>query len=260
MKEEVEINVALYGDGQPVLLIHGFLENAGMWQPLLPAFHGRQVVIPELPGHGQSEWADEATSMEYFADLLADILDAAEVDRADVIGHSMGGYAACALLERHPERVNSLCLYHSSSRADSPEKTALRNRAIEAVRENQRLYAGSMIRGLFSAQKRRMLESEIEKLIDDAAAMSPETIIGCLKAMRERKDRSDVVKNAEVRTAYLLGSEDERLPLVDMKKEVNAVDSAHHLFLDGIGHMSQWEAPQAAMAFFEEWLALNDLS
>lgn len=257
MDNETEINVELTGEGQAVLLVHGFLENAGMWQSLMPAFHGRQVIIPELPGHGHSQWVDEPVSMEYFADLLADILDAVEVERADIIGHSMGGYAACALLERHPDRVNSLCLYHSSARADSAEKRVLRDRAIEAVKENRRLYAGSMIRGLFSAQKRRMLESDIARLVDEAAAMSPETITGCLAAMRDRNDRSDIVKNAEIRTAYLLGTDDERLPEADMKKEVIATEAAHHLFLNGVGHMSQLEAPQAAIAFFEEWLSLN---
>ncbi len=250
---EPQINLDVVGDGEPVLLLHGFLENNSMWNNVLPYLEGFQCILPDLPGHGQSSPLD-AFTLEDLADLCADILDAVEIEQAHIIGHSMGGYIACALLERHPDRVKSILLFHSTATADSDEKKALRDRAITAVQSNQALYTRSMITGLFTPEFAQNNPQIIEHLIAQANAMEVEQIAQALDAMKKRPDRTPVLSNRLVSLAYILGKHDQRIPLNDVLQEVLHVKAEQHLIIDTAAHMGQFEAPNEVGEFMQKWI------
>jgi pimeloyl-ACP methyl ester carboxylesterase len=249
-----QINLDVIGEGEPVLLIHGFLENNTMWESLLPHLDSFQCIIPDLPGHGQSSAVD-AFSLETLADLCADILDAVDVRQAHVIGHSMGGYIGCALLERHPERVKSLLLFHSTATADSDEKKALRDRAIAAVEHNQARYNRSMITSLFVPEFASTHASTIEQLIAQANEMEVRSVVQALSAMKKRPDRTAVLSNRLVSLAYILGKHDQRIPLNDVLQEVIQVKAEQHLVIDSAAHMGQFESPIVVGEFMKNWIS-----
>lgn len=250
---EPEINLDLIGEGEPVLLMHGFLENNSMWNNLLPYLEAFQCIIPDLPGHGKSSPVD-AFSLDTLADLCADVLDAVDVKRAHVVGHSMGGYIACALLERHPERVKSLLLFHTTATADSDEKKALRDRAIAAVEHNKALYTRSMITGLFAPDFAAANPATIEQLIAQANAMEARSITQALDAMKKRPDRTAVLSNRLVSLAYIVGKHDQRIPLNDVLHEILQVNAEQHLIIDTAAHMGQFEAPAEVGEFMQKWI------
>ncbi len=94
------------GDGPPLLLVHGFGGSAWNFAELRPHLAGRQLIVPDLPGHGGSAPLPAAATLRGFADALVPLLDGP----TDVLGHSLGGVVALRLAERHPALVRRLVL------------------------------------------------------------------------------------------------------------------------------------------------------
>jgi len=101
------------GGGRPVLLIHGYCGNAYNWSDVFePLSRDFRVLAPDLPGFGKSACPAhlEKHIMPWYADLLAEFLDRLGVEKAVVVGNSMGGSIAAWLALRHPEKVDKLVL------------------------------------------------------------------------------------------------------------------------------------------------------
>ncbi len=99
------------GSGPPVVLLHGLgATNASMLPTLADLSHDHHVLAPDLPGFGESGKPLRTYGPAFYADWLHAFLDAAGVDRAVVVGNSMGGRIAIELALRHPSRVRALAL------------------------------------------------------------------------------------------------------------------------------------------------------
>ncbi|GAA1794086.1 alpha/beta hydrolase [Planosporangium flavigriseum] len=99
-------------DGAPVLLLHGFPQNSGMWDAVSPALHavGLRTIAPDQRGYSPGARPPEVSGYaqsECVADAVA-ILDALDVDRAHVVGHDWGAVVGWGLAARFPERVRTL--------------------------------------------------------------------------------------------------------------------------------------------------------
>jgi pimeloyl-ACP methyl ester carboxylesterase len=116
----LSIYYELHGEGPPLVLLHGGLLTIELgFGDVLPALAERhKVVAIELQGHGRTADVDRPLSLERFADDVAQVLTAVGVDRADVIGFSLGGLVTVELARRHPERVRRLVLASVNTRPD----------------------------------------------------------------------------------------------------------------------------------------------
>ncbi|MCC3777621.1 alpha/beta fold hydrolase [Streptomyces sp. UNOB3_S3] len=95
-------------EAPPLVLLHGLGEGAADWDGVAPAFvRDWRVYAPDLRGHGLSDWPG-AYSFELMRDDVLGFLDALDLERADVIGHSMGGIVAYLLAAAQPQRVARL--------------------------------------------------------------------------------------------------------------------------------------------------------
>jgi pimeloyl-ACP methyl ester carboxylesterase len=110
----IEAVCAEQGVGDPALFVHGWGGAAShwrkMWGQLVPRY---RCLAPDLPGWGLSEKPDVPYTIEWYADWLADLLEARGASPAMVAGHSMGATIALALAQRHPGRVARLALLNS---------------------------------------------------------------------------------------------------------------------------------------------------
>ncbi|HEV3000241.1 MAG TPA: alpha/beta fold hydrolase [Solirubrobacteraceae bacterium] len=107
-----EISTMQAGDGPPVVMLHGLGATKASFLPTVAALADRHRAIAiDLPGFGDSSKPLRAPyHAPWFARAVVDLLDSLELERADVIGNSMGGRVAIELGLRHPERVRRLAL------------------------------------------------------------------------------------------------------------------------------------------------------
>jgi len=97
--------------GVPVLLLHGFGGDLNTWMFNQPALWGdRRTLALELPGHGLSSKDVGSGDLAFFTEIIEAALMVLAVERAHVVGHSMGGALALALAVRRPERIAALSL------------------------------------------------------------------------------------------------------------------------------------------------------
>jgi 2-succinyl-6-hydroxy-2,4-cyclohexadiene-1-carboxylate synthase len=132
----IALEVAEEGDGPAVLLLHGFTGSAGTWAPLARSLAaGYATIAPSLPGHGRSDAPRDPARYDVAScvgDLLA-LLDARGIERAAVVGYSMGGRVALHLARAAPERVRALVLESASPGIADEAERAARRRSDEAL-------------------------------------------------------------------------------------------------------------------------------
>ncbi|HEY1535501.1 MAG TPA: alpha/beta fold hydrolase [Polyangiaceae bacterium] len=98
-------------DATPLVLLHGLNNSCLSWSRVAPLLAtDRRVLMPDLPGHGQSERPNVAYELEWYARIIAGWLEALGLEQVDIVGHSFGGGVAQMLLLRCPERVRRLVL------------------------------------------------------------------------------------------------------------------------------------------------------
>ncbi len=105
----------LPGTGTPLLLIHGIGSNGDTWGriPEELSARGLRVVVVDLPGHGESSRGRGDYSLGAMASSLRDLLDVLGIDRAHLVGHSLGGGVSMQFAYQFPERVDSMTLVSS---------------------------------------------------------------------------------------------------------------------------------------------------
>ena len=111
------------GQGTPVILLHGFPFNHTIWQPVMPllAEHAR-LIMPDLRGFGQSPVTDGVYSMRLMAEDVVALMDKLGLEKAVLVGHSMGGYISLAFAQAYPNRLLGLGLVATQDSSDLPEK------------------------------------------------------------------------------------------------------------------------------------------
>jgi pimeloyl-ACP methyl ester carboxylesterase len=115
----------LHGAGPPLLLLHGAYMTVEMMGPLLTGLAtSREVIAPELRGHGHTGDAEGPITYEQMADDCAALLRHLERTPAEVVGYSMGGATALQLAIRHPDLVRKLVVASASFTSDGMPESA----------------------------------------------------------------------------------------------------------------------------------------
>jgi len=101
----VRIHYAEAGEGDPVLVLHGWPQHHYMWREVIARLrHRHRLIAPDLRGFGWSDAPGRGYDCETFAEDQISLLDELGIDRANVIGHDWGGWTLWILVLRHPER------------------------------------------------------------------------------------------------------------------------------------------------------------
>ena len=241
--KNTQISYSDTGKGNAIVLLHGFLENKGMWDFYIPKFAKKNRVIAiDLLGHGESECLGYVHTMEDHADAVHAVLSELRIRKAIFIGHSMGGYVALAFAELYSETIKGLVLLNSTARADSEERKKNRDRAVKAVKQSFTNFISLSIGNLFSENNRGRLSVEIENVKKEALKTPLQGIIASLEGMKVRKDREVLLHLTPYPKLMVLGEKDPVLPYEETIQQLENTKVELVTFPDG--HMSYIENQQ----------------
>lgn len=106
---DLKTHVAVAGEGEPVVLLHGWPEHWYAWRHVIPLLAERhKIFAPDLRGFGWTDIAWKGFEKENMAEDVIRLLDALELDRVRVVGHDWGGWIGFLMALRHPPRVRQL--------------------------------------------------------------------------------------------------------------------------------------------------------
>lgn len=244
------------GVGESIVLLHGFLENATMWNSLVTVLSKNyQVITIDLLGHGKSECLGYIHTMEDQAEMVYFVLEKLGVTSAIFMGHSMGGYIALAFQELYPDFLSGLVLLNSTADADSIEKKKNRTRAIAVVKKNYITFVSMAITNLFSESNREKLINKIELVKKEALKIPLQGIIAALEGMKIRKERWEIVEKIKFPLLFILGEQDPVLPFDMIKKSLEIRKIPFCAFPDG--HMTHIENKTELAKVLNDFLNKN---
>ena len=249
MAGDTALHVCDSGAGDKcVVLLHGHLESMLVWDDFVPLLYKHvRVVTLDLPGHGISVVAGEIHTMEFLADTVAAGIRALGIARCTVVGHSMGGYVALALCERHPELLDGIVLFSSTPNPDTPEKAENRRREIALVRAGKKEALARIAPAAgFAPENRTRMQDAIADLTEQVFVTEDEGIVALLNGMIARKDQNEMLRETKVPVLFILGRKDNYIPVEAAEKMVAEHPEAQIVWLEHAGHMGFLEEPEAA--------------
>lgn len=211
-----------------------------MWQEYVKLFSEKHRVITiDLLGHGESDCLGYVHSMEDNANAVHEVLEHLKIEKAIILGHSMGGYVGLAFAELFPNNIQKLVLLNSTSKEDSAEKKLNRTRAIKAVKQNYVNFVSLAIGNLFSENNRTRLANEIEKAKVQALKTPLQGIVASLEGMKIRQDREALLHKNLFPVLLILGKKD---PVLNYEESLSQIeDTTAELVSFEDGHMSHIE-------------------
>ena len=244
------------GSGKPVMLVHGFAEDGSIFDNLVEDLSKSMLlIIPDLPGSGQSAFNEQLSSMEDFAEALHMIITAEELKQCNMIGHSMGGYITLAFAERHPEMLTAFGLFHSSALADDEEKIATRRKGIRFIREHgSQKFLNEATPKLFSDITNEQHPEIIAETLDKFSNFDPNALVQYYDAMITRPDRRHVLKNARKSVLLILGQHDNAVPFNKGLEQAHIPEICYIHVCKTSGHMGMLEEPEFCIRAVQEFV------
>lgn len=236
-----EIHFTSQGNGEPIVLLHGFLESSNIWNPFVEKWSRiRQVICIDLPGHGQSEVVAKVHTMELLAEVVEHVVNQLGLSKIALLGHSMGGYVSLAYLEHYSEKVHKLILLNSIAKADSEERKKTRERAALLVSKNKSAFISMAINNLLHPDNYEMFKDDLKNMKSQALEFPSQGIIAALLGMSSRRDRTEVLNNFKGEKFFVAGKDDPILS-VEAVREQSVQTQALLYELPG-GHLSFLES------------------
>ena len=229
-----------------VVLLHGYLESMLVWDEFVDRLKDKvRVVTLDLPGHGVSMVDREVHTMEYLADCVANAMEALGIKRYSVVGHSMGGYVALAMVEKYAANIESIVLLSSTTSADSQEKCDRRRREIELIKAGKKNTLARLVpHAGFAPENVKRLSSYIEDIGEMILLTEDDGVVAILAGMIERKSRGEMLRDSGVPHMFIFGRHDYYIP-VEVADEMIAADpNAEVVWLEHSGHMGFYEEPE----------------
>jgi 3-oxoadipate enol-lactonase len=239
-RNNIQLAYERRGTGTPLVLLHGFPLDHHLWDEVAPLLADTfDVITPDLRGFGSSTMIDPPHSMDDYASDIASLLDHLNIQKAAIVGHSMGGYIALAFARLYPERVSGLGLVSSQVLADAPERKEGRYKSAADVETNG---IGSVVEAMapkFTSDAR--LQAYARTAME---RQQPSSYIDALKAMAERMDSTPLLSSFNFPVVLIHGDADSLIPIERAREVKAALPQAHLVEIPGAGHMPMMEAKE----------------
>lgn len=235
------------GQGPALLFLHGFCESGEMWRYFADSLSTQyRVLCPDLPGFGSSPMTSPITSLDEVALPLEEWMGALQVHNPIVMGHSLGGYVALALLEHMGNRIQAIGLLHSTGYADDLEKKEMRNRTLTFLKKyGASKFVTSFVPQLFPEHRRIELADAMAQAIEDGKRSSLEGLLAYTIAMRDRVDRLEILRQFAGPKLLVAGILDGSVKIESSRAQQMAY--THYIELEGVGHLGMVEEKEKTL-------------
>lgn len=233
-----------HGSGDVIVLLHGFCGSSEYWEEVIPHLSKQyRVIAPDLRGHGKSTDPNENFKIEDYADDIVQMLDKLEVQKATLLGHSMGGYITLAFAEKYAERLAAFGLIHSTSLSDSEQAKAGREKSQQVIREQgMEHFITQLVPKLFAPDNLEVMKDKVQKVVEIGFRTSALGAIAALGAMRDRVDRTSVLESTNLPIVLIAGENDRLIP--PKNTFTTKRENITEVTIQAAGHMSMIETPE----------------
>jgi len=240
-----------YGQGNEALvLIHGWSQSIDAWRDQIPVFAKRNRVIAiDLPGHGESDKPKTKYSMDYFARAVEAVMRDAKVNRAVLVGHSMGTPIARQFYRKYPDKTLGIVIVDGPLRPFGDK--AMMDQMIAGFRRPEYQQA---VAKMFSSMFGPGLSTEAQGRIQAAAGRTPQYVL--VSAMEGMADAS-IWGEDKIKVPVLAIMANNPFFGADIEQRYRAIaPNMDFLLWDGVGHFIMIEKPkefnEAVLAFLDK--------
>ncbi|HYG86500.1 MAG TPA: 3-oxoadipate enol-lactonase [Azospirillum sp.] len=243
--------------GAPVVLFANSIGTSfHIWDAQVPALSERYRVLRyDMRGHGLTDATPAPYSMDMLADDALALLDALGIERAHVVGLSIGGMMAQRLAAKAPQRVTSLVLCDTASRIGPPSIWADRIAAIRA--DGLASIAQGVMARWFTERYRSERADAVRGFVNMLSRTPAEGYVGCAMAIRDADLTADDARIA-CPTLVLVGDQDLATPPSLARETADAIPGARFAVLKDAAHIPCVERPDALTAQLLDFLGEND--
>lgn len=244
------------GSGIPVIFIHAFPLNQTMWDDQCVALqnHCRTITL-DLRGFGSSDVPRGPYSMDQMAADVRELTTALGIDRAVLVGLSMGGYVSLAFYRNYPDAVYGLVLADTRATADTQDARERRlESAKRAERDGAHAIADDMIPLLLGGTTLERRPEVIERVRRMIEANSPRGIAGAQRGMAERRDSAYLLPAMHLPVLVIAGVEDRLTPIAEAEGLQRRIRGSGLRVIGAAGHLSNMENPEAFNTELSEFI------
>lgn len=239
-----------FGQGQPLILLHGWGVDSQIWEPTIPDLSSSfQVITFDFPGFGQSDLPAQTWSLDDYAEILKKIIEELKLKNPILLGHSFGGRVAIKFSTTHPQEIKKLILVSS---AGIKPKQGISWWSFFLTAKACKLIFKIPPLSFFFPKVRRFLYQATKRTDYLNSGQMKETF---LKVAKE--DLTPLLTNIPVPTLIVWGEKDQELPLKFAQILLDQIPKAELHLLKNSGHFPFLDEPQKFTQIIKDFLKKN---
>jgi len=251
---DIQMYHEVHGQGYPLVLIHGLSATSLIWAFQVPEFSlDYRAVIMDLRGHGQSGKPEMEYSIDLFSRDVVALMDHLGIERAHIVGGSMGGMVAQQLALDYPQRVKRLVLADSMSHLDTCLRMKMETWGLIAERLGMEMQARDAMPWSFSSSYINEHSDGIMDIIGQVAALPVQPYLQSLEATIAH-DVRERLSSIAAPTLVITGDQDILVPRQYADILCESIPDSRLEVIKGAAHVVNIEQPEAFNAVVLDFL------
>ena len=238
--------------GEPVLLLHGYTDSSRSWSLTAPHLARYRLIIPDQRGHGAADAPSCCYSLSTFADDARQLMDLLKIERAAIVGHSLGSMIAITMAAEYPDRVTSIVLIGSTALAPVKRGDWLYDNV--AAMTGRLDPSSQFSKDWHPANQPTRVDPAFAEAVN--AELYPIPLHVWRAVMRELTDVPIGRHSADIKAPVLIlsGGKDPLFPAPHHAALLRAFPSAQAHVFPALGHNPNWEQPEAVAKRIDQFL------
>lgn len=255
---DYKIYTKVEGTGMPLLLLHSLWGSQILFDKIVKPFAEKYKIIRiDFPGHGNSDSPLKNFTFEEFADVLSDVLYQVGIEeKINLLGHSMGGFAALAFAKKYRQKTASLILVHSLLKSADLKSIKQRERQAWFIdNDKKELLLQVTNPSNFAPGNVNRFPREYEQLVLTADLVTKQGAMAGINAINVRENSLPFMMESEIPTLMVIGAQDHVYNPEDQLLEYSNLPYARLLILHNSGHLGFFEEADIFISKVSDFLA-----